>query len=70
MKGALHIYGSEDNPLGLLKRDPTHKKLNRVIVLLVSVSLCEQSFERGELEHRSQAVWCGNEATNPQETEL
>ena len=58
------------NPLGLLKRDPTYKKLNRVIVLLVSVSSCDQRFEKGELEHHSQVVWYENEATNPQETEL
>ena len=58
------------NPLGLLKRDPTHKKLNRVIVLLVRVSTYDQSFEKGELEPHSQAVWYGNEVTNPQETEL
>jgi len=57
-------------PTGLTETRPTRKKLNQVIVLLVSISSCEQSFEKGQLEHHSQAVWYGNEATNPQETEL
>ena len=40
------------------------------LLLLVSVSSCDQSFEKGKLEHHSRVVWYGNKVTNPQETEL